>query len=256
MPDTLTHTQVMRYNRQIVLPQFDLTGQEKLRQSSVLVLGVGGLGTALCQSLCASGVGALTLIDDDTVSHHNLPRQILFHDGQCGMRKVEAAKAALTQLNPDCQITALEQRQDDTNLAALVRAHDVVVDCTDNLDSRKQINRLSWQTGTPLVSGAAIRFEGQLFVSMPGQPSACYGCVEKLFSMPELSCTEAGILSPVVSMIGVAQAHLAIQVLVGFGTLPTNKLQLFDGLAFEWQSFNVPRHPQCDVCNSFDSGHL
>ncbi|MBU2977143.1 molybdopterin-synthase adenylyltransferase MoeB [Alteromonas sp. C1M14] len=248
MPDTLTHAQVMRYNRHIVLPQFDLQGQETLCESAVLIIGLGGLGTALSQSLCASGVGALTLVDDDVVDAHNLPRQILYTSSHCGEKKVDAAKSQLNALNPECCIHTVDKRLCDHDLATLVAKHNVIVDCTDNLDSRIQINRLCWQEGKPLVSGAAIRFEGQLFVSVPAQKTSCYGCVSRMFNMTPLSCTEAGILSPVVGMIGLAQAHLVLQTLTGFGTLPQGQLQLFDGLTFQWQNFTVPRHPNCTVC--------
>lgn len=248
MPDTLTHSQVMRYNRHIVLPQFDLGGQEALYGSKVLIIGLGGLGTALSQSLCASGVGSLTLVDNDTIDAHNLPRQLLYTSQHCGMKKVEVAKAQLNVINPDCHIDTLDMRLVDEDMGALVAKHDVVVDCTDNLASRIQINKACWKKKKPLISGAAIRFEGQLFVSVPAKQTSCYGCVAHVFKMPELSCTEAGILSPVVSLIGVAQAHLVLQTLTGFGTLPVGQLQLFDGLTFQWQNFTVPRHPHCTVC--------
>ena len=240
----------MRYNRQIVLPQFDVDGQEKLLNARVLIVGMGGLGNAAAQTLAASGAGALTLVDDDKVEKHNLPRQILFTDADCGEYKVNAASARLTALAPDCRITALNTRLSPAELHEQATLHDIIVDCTDNLASRRQINQASWQAGIPLVSGAAIRFEGQLFVSVPDTGHACYGCLEKRFSMAELSCTEAGILSPVVSMIGIAQAHLVMQCLTGFGTLPVGELHLFDGLSFQWQKFSVPPHPACDICNN------
>ncbi|OFC70875.1 HesA/MoeB/ThiF family protein [Alteromonas confluentis] len=250
MPDTLTHTQAMRYNRHIVLPQFDIDGQEKLLNARILLIGMGGLGNAVAQSLAAGGVGALTLIDDDKVEQHNLPRQILFTDADCGQFKVDAARSRLGALAPDCRITPLRARLSDEALLEQASQHDIIVDCTDNLASRRQINQVSVQAGIPLISGAAIRFEGQLFVSVPGDGKACYGCVEKRFHMAELSCNEAGILSPVVSMIGIAQAHLVMQCLSGFGTLPTGELQLFDGLNFQWQKFKVSPHPACDICNN------
>ena len=248
MPDTLTHTQAMRYNRHIVLPQFDLEGQEKLLNSKVLILGAGGLGNTVAQLMCTGGAGTITLADDDRVEAHNLPRQILFTPEDCGKLKTEAARQRLLALVPECAIHCVSERPDDNLLSRLVESHDIVIDCTDNLASRKQINAISYRLGKPLVSGAAIRFEGQLFIIMPGSNKACYQCVEKRFSMTELSCNEAGILSPVVSITGACQAQLAMQVLTGFGTLPAGELHLFDGLTFQWQKFTVPQLPDCDIC--------
>ena len=250
MPDTLTHTQAMRYNRQIVLPQIDLDGQEKICQAKVLIVGMGGLGTAVAQSLCGSGVGKLTLVDDDIVTATNLPRQWLYSNDQCGMQKVIAAKEKLTMINPECDVFTIGERLSEQALQSVAESHHVIVDCTDNLAARQLNNAVSWQTKTPLVSGAAIRFEGQLFVSMPHTGSPCYGCLEQSFTQTELSCTEAGILSPVVSLIGMSQAQLVLQVIIGFGTLPVGKLTVFDGLNFQWHNFTIPSHAHCQVCQA------
>lgn len=286
MKTPLSTKQVMRYNRQIVLPQVDIDGQELLASSRILIIGVGGLGNAAATSLCGSGVGKITLIDNDIVEHTNLPRQTLFDESQVGQSKVMAAKVRLTQINSDCEIVSIEASllQDNMPLTAGNRAgeertesdsaeggatmrgatalekaeinthklfseHDIVLDCTDNTQSRDLINRLCYKHRVPLISGAAIRFEGQLFVAKPGE-SQCYACLRRLFSAPELSCTEAGIFSPIVNIVGTYQALLAMQVLMGVGSVPVNTLLTFDGLQHEWQQWTLPATLQCDVCGN------
>ena len=286
MKTPLSTKQVMRYNRQIVLPQVDIDGQELLASSRILIIGVGGLGNAAATSLCGSGVGKITLIDTDIVEHTNLPRQTLFDESQVGQSKVMAAKVRLSQMNSDCEIVSIEASllQDNMPLTAGNRAgeertetnsaeegatktgatelekpeinthklfgeHDIVLDCTDNTQSRDLINRLCYKHGVPLISGAAIRFEGQLFVAKPGE-SQCYACLRRLFSAPELSCTEAGIFSPIVNIVGTYQALLAMQVLMGVGSVPVNTLLTFDGLQHEWQQWTLPATLQCDVCGN------
>ena len=286
MKTPLSTKQVMRYNRQIVLPQVDIDGQELLASSRILIIGVGGLGNAAATSLCGSGVGKITLIDNDIVEHTNLPRQTLFDENQVGQSKVMAAKVRLSQMNSDCEIVSIEASllQDNMPLTAGNRAgeertetnsaeegatktgatelekpeinthklfgeHDIVLDCTDNTQSRDLINRLCYKHGVPLISGAAIRFEGQLFVAKPGE-SQCYACLRRLFGAPELSCTEAGIFSPIVNIVGTYQALLAMQVLMGVGSVPVNTLLTFDGLQHEWQQWTLPATLQCDVCGN------
>ena len=281
MKTPLSTKQVMRYNRQIVLPQVDIDGQELLASSRILIIGVGGLGNAAATNLCGSGVGKITLIDNDIVEHTNLPRQTLFDESQVGQSKVMAAKVRLSQMNSDCEIVSIEasllqdnmpltagnragEERAETNSAeggatALEKAeinthklfgeHDIVLDCTDNTQSRDLINRLCYKHGVPLISGAAIRFEGQLFVAKPGE-SQCYACLRRLFSAPELSCTEAGIFSPIVNIVGTYQALLAMQVLMGVGSVPVNTLLTFDGLQHEWQQWTLPATLQCDVCGN------
>ncbi|WP_137166702.1 HesA/MoeB/ThiF family protein [Salinimonas lutimaris] len=249
MTKTLTTEQAMRYNRQIVLPQIDLEGQEALLNASVLVIGVGGLGCNAAQSLAAMGVGRLTLVDDDTVSVTNLPRQILFCEEDAGSSKVLAAKRALHRINSDCLITTVDYRPALTELSEVIQQHDIVLDCTDNKSSRQQINQLCAEHGTPLVSGAAIRFEGQVFVTTFAADMPCYNCLAALFGEIDLSCTEAGIFSPVVAITGLQQALLTSQLLTGFGETPVGKLQLFDALTHTWQHFSVPRLPGCQTCH-------
>jgi len=248
MKSPLSTQQVMRFNRQIVLPQIDINGQEALARARVLVIGVGGLGTAAATSLCASGVGHITLVDDDCVEHTNLPRQTLFDETQIGQSKVAAAKQRLLQLNSDCFITDINSAIEQCDHQHLFAQHDLVLDCTDNTASRDLINALCYQYAVPLISGAAIRFEGQLFVAKPGV-SQCYGCLRTLFDAPDLSCTEAGILSPIVNIVGTYQALLAMQLIMEVGSLPLNTLITFDGLKHEWQQWTLPAGLQCDICN-------
>ncbi len=248
MPDPITHSQAMRFNRQIVLPQFDLAGQEALARARVLIFGVGGLGNAAAMSLVTSGTGMLTLVDPDVVDEHNLPRQWLFSESQVGQHKVAAAFDSLHARNRHCKIQTVAHALSDSDISALLGEHDIVLDCTDNLTARKQISRLTYHAGLPLVSGAAIRFEGQLFVAHPASGSSCYGCLTQLFEAPVLSCTEAGILSPVVSIVGLQQALLAIKLIAQLGDVPTGTLLTFDGLSQQWHSFGVPRQAKCPVC--------
>lgn len=250
MPEILSYSQALRYNRHIVLPQIDLQGQEVLLNARILVIGVGGLGCQAAQILCGSGVGHITLVDDDTVEASNLPRQLLFKAAQTGQKKVYAARDSLHQLNPDCQISVIAKRLDADELSRQGHSHDIVLDCTDNLHSRLLINQACYISQTPLVSAAAIRFEGQLMVVAPAQQSACYQCVSRLFNEVQLSCNEAGIFAPVVITLGSQQAQVAMLWLMGHQSLAPGQLLTYDGLTLNWQSFMVPQDPDCPVCQS------
>ena len=254
MSKSLTNQQALRYNRHIVLPKVDLDGQEALLNANVCIIGIGGLGTAAATSLCASGVGSLTLIDHDTVEATNLPRQTLFSEQDVGTNKVEAAKARLNAINSDCDITVIaepfsapSESMLSPELQQAIKRADVVLDCTDNTDARDLINVLCFKLNTPLVSGAAIRFEGQLFVAIPCE-SRCYACLRTLFESPDLSCVEAGIFSPVVNIVGTYQAMLAMQVLMDFDNIPKNTLMTFDALSYEWRNWKLPKGVDCPLC--------
>ena len=250
MADTLSYPQAVTYNRHIVLPQIDLEGQEALLNARVLIIGIGGLGCPAAQLLCSSGTGQLTLVDDDKVEASNLPRQLLFSRAQVGQFKVHAARDRLHEINPDCRISTVNTRLDDEALRQAVSEHDLVLDCTDNPASRQQINAICYAQQRPLVSGAAIRFEGQLLMVDPRNHSPCYQCITRLFSEQELSCVEAGIFAPVVATIGTQQAHIALLWLMGKQVLPAGQLLTYDGLSLSWQQFTVPADPQCTVCQS------
>lgn len=247
MSDTLNHQQALRYNRQVLLPGFDLEGQEKLLCANVLIMGMGGLGNPAAQYLAASGVGHLTLCDDDKVELSNLHRQILFAEGDIGQQKVQAASTRLHAINSECRITSLATRPDEKQLSELISQHQVILDCTDNLASRNLINRLCVQLQKPLVSGAAIRMEGQLFCYRPHLDCPCYQCLSSLFGEQNLSCVESGILSPVVGVIGVMQALMAVKLLAGLA-VQTAQLQQFDARTGQWHTFKLSRHPDCPVC--------
>ena len=244
--------QAMRYSRQIMLPAFELQGQEKLLAARVLVIGVGGLGCAALPYLASSGIGALTLVDGDVIDRSNLQRQILFREADVGKYKAEVAAAALAQLNSDVKFGVVSSFADETLLAELIAQHDLVLDCCDNLSTRLLINQYCYQLQVPLVSGAAIRMEGQVSsfaMNRQQQPDApCYQCLSLGFAEQQLSCLEAGILSPVVGVIGTMQALEAIKILSGCGSALYGRLLLLDGKYSEWQSFNIRKQPHCPCC--------
>lgn len=247
--DILSHQEELRYNRQIILRQFDFDGQEALKKSRVLIIGAGGLGCAASQYLVTAGVGMLTLVDDDRVELSNLQRQVLHNDASIGMMKVESARHTLESLNPHVVITTIDQRLDDEQLAQLVEQHNLVLDCTDNVTTRNQLNRLCFHSKTPLVSGAAIRLEGQVAVFTYADDEPCYACLSALFGEQALSCVEAGILAPVVGIIGATQALEAIKVLSGFAPPPKGKVMLYDAMSSEWRHFGLPKSPVCEICH-------
>ncbi|MDF2177423.1 molybdopterin-synthase adenylyltransferase MoeB [Aliiglaciecola sp. CAU 1673] len=249
MPKSLTLDQALRYNRQILLPGFDLDAQEVLLNAAVLQIGVGGLGNPAAQYLVGAGIGALTLCDDDKVESSNLARQVLFSEADLGRGKCEAALDRLQSLNHQCRLKGIPKRLDEAALSAQIMAHDLVLDCSDNLATRQLISKLCVRFGKPLVSGAAIRFEGQLFSYAPGKDCPCYQCLSALFGEQQLSCVEAGILAPVVGIIGVMQALEAVKLLTGIGQASLGRLQLFDGLQGRWQEFKVLRRPDCPICS-------
>ncbi len=237
--------QTRRYSRHIMLPAVDLAGQEKLLNSKVLLIGMGGLGCAAAPYLCSGGVGQLTLVDGDTVDLTNLQRQILFTESDIGQFKASTAANWLARQNPEVQINAICQFADAELLADLVQRHDVVLDCTDNLSVRQQISDACVAAKAPLISAAAIRFEGQLCCFKNDGAGPCYRCVTGLMGEQQLSCLDAGIFAPVVGLIGVQQALWAMLWLSGAADLPWHQLQLFDALQSQWQSFGIVKQPGC-----------
>lgn len=245
---TLDKSLAMRFNRQISLPGIDLEGQEKLLNARVLLIGVGGLGCAVAQNLVGSGIGELTLVDDDVVEITNIHRQVLHHEVDIGRSKVDSARETLKLINSRCHINTIGHRLDDANLAQQVANADVIVDCTDNLSTRQLLNSVCWQQRKPLVMGAAIRFEGQLMCFSPQRNTPCYQCFSKLFGDQQLSCAEAGVMPPVVTIVGSLQAMEVMKILLGIGNVPYGVLQLFDFKASQWRSFNVNKDTDCPVC--------
>ena len=246
----LTTEQAMRYNRQILIPGFDLDKQETLLNARILIVGAGGLGCSVAQFLCAAGIGYMTILDDDKVEKSNLPRQILHFENDVGINKVDSVKSKLAQINSDVVVDVLAAKAQESNLPTLLTSHHLVVDCSDNLHTRNLLNQLCYNAKISLVSGAAIRMEGQIFCVSPLQNSACYQCISQFFGEQHLSCVESGIMSPVVGVIGAYQALEAIKLLTKFGEPSINKLQLFDGMNATWQSFKVSKNKSCEVCGT------
>jgi adenylyltransferase/sulfurtransferase len=249
MTKFLSTEEAMRYSRQISLQGFDLEKQEILLNSKVLIIGAGGLGCAAAQYLVAAGVGALTIVDDDIVELSNIQRQVLHVEANIGKKKVSSAKSSLEQINNSVQLNTIDHRLDNESLAAAIEQHCLVIDCTDNLQSRDDINQLCYMQKTDLVSGAAIRMEGQIFCVSPKLNSACYACLSQFFGEQELSCVESGVMSPVVGVIGAYQALEAIKLLTSYGKVNINQLQIFDAMESQWQSFGVKQNSQCPVCS-------
>ncbi len=244
----LSDEESLRYNRQIVLRGFDFDGQEKLKAAKALIVGLGGLGCAAAPYLASAGVGQLSLLDFDTVSLSNLQRQILHRDSVIGQAKVDSARQQLSQINPHTQLNAINQQLDEAQLAELIGQHDVVLDCTDNVATREQLNRLCYASKTPLVSGAAIRMEGQIAVFRWQQDEPCYRCISRLFGDATLSCVEAGVMAPLVGVIGSLQAMEAIRVLSDFGSAVPGKLLMYDAMTLQFREMRVAKDPACEVC--------
>ncbi|MGI2882347.1 molybdopterin-synthase adenylyltransferase MoeB [Vibrio furnissii] len=249
--DILSDSEMLRYNRQIILKQFDFDGQEALKQSAVLILGAGGLGCASSQYLATAGVGQITLIDNDTVELSNLQRQVLHHDANIGQLKVVSAAQSLKELNPHITIETVAKRLSDDELEALIEQHTLVLDASDNVDTRNQLNRLCFKTKTPLVSGAAIRMEGQVSVfTYQSEDEPCYQCLSALFGNAALSCVEAGVMAPVVGIIGAVQAMEAIKVLANYGAPIRGKILMLDAMSMSWREMKLMKLPTCPVCHS------
>jgi molybdopterin/thiamine biosynthesis adenylyltransferase len=249
----LTTQQAMRYSRQILLSGFDLEKQEVLINSKVLVIGMGGLGCAAAQYLVAAGIGNITIVDDDTVESTNLQRQILHFENSIGVKKVDSAKGTLNQINSDSEVTTIDRRLKNKELTDIVTKHDIVLDCCDNLETRNGLNDVCYTLNKPLVSGAAIRMEGQVFCVVPALRSACYQCISHFFGEQNLSCVESGVMSPVVGIVGATQANEAIKILTHYGTIPINKLQVFDGMLSSWDNFTVKPLANCPTCSGVGS---
>jgi adenylyltransferase/sulfurtransferase len=241
--------QLLRYSRHIMLPQVELAGQEKLLASRVLVVGAGGLGSPAAMYLAAAGVGQLTIADHDVVELSNLQRQLLHRETDIGRDKAASARETLMTINPDIQVTALPYSLLDENLDEQVRLANVVLDCSDNFTTRFNINAACVNARIPLVSGAAIRFEGQLAVFDSRQEnSPCYSCLYKEAGEEQQTCAETGVLSPLVGIIGSMQALEAVKIILSLGDSLCGRLVVFDGLQHEWRTLRLSRDPACSVC--------
>lgn len=249
----LSDQELLRYSRQILLQHVDIDGQLKLKQSRVLIVGLGGLGSPVALYLAAAGIGELHLADFDTVDLTNLQRQIIHDSQSVGQTKVASAIARLTAINPEIALVAHSTALDADSLAAAVQAVDLVLDCSDNFATRGAVNAACVAARKPLVSGAAIRLEGQLSVFDPRRPeSPCYHCLYGHGSEAELTCSEAGVLGPLVGMVGSMQALEALKLLAGFGEPLVGRLLLIDALTTRFRELKVKRDPGCSVCGEHE----
>ncbi len=239
---------LLRYSRQILLPGIGAEGQERLAAAHAVVMGLGGLGSPIAAYLAAAGVGRLTLVDFDRVDLSNLQRQILHGQGDIGRSKVDSAAESVHRLNPDCRLQLVAERLDSAALSNLFATASVILDGTDNFTSRALINRAAVQTRVPLVSGAVIRFEGQLTTFDFRKPdSACYHCLYGDGEELGETCSESGVLASLPGVIGSLQATEALKLLIGLPTLH-GRLLLVDGLSMNFREMNLVRDPDCSVC--------
>ncbi len=245
----LDDDRLLRYSRQIMLPQVDAAGQQRLLDSHALVIGVGGLGSPAALYLAAAGVGRLTLLDHDRVELSNLQRQILHGTPDLGRPKVDSARDRLRHIDPELDLHTLDHRLEGAALTEACREADVVLDCTDGFEARHGINRACLESGTPLVSAAVIRMEGQLAVFDPRDPEApCYACLyPEQGEDPPGTCSENGVLAPVAGLLGCLQATEAIKLLLGLPVL-RGELLLVDALQMQFRRMRLPRDPACPVC--------
>ena len=249
MTPELSDEELLRYSRQILLAQIDIDGQLRLQQSSVLIVGLGGLGSPVALYLAAAGIGRMHLADFDRVDLSNLQRQIVHDSTSIGQLKVQSAAKRLLQINPQLKLHLHEAALDNDSLDAAVTAVDLVLDCSDNFSTREAVNAACVAAGKPLVSGAAIRLEGQLSVFDPRRAeSPCYHCLYGHGSEAELTCSEAGVVGPLVGLVGSLQALEALKLLAGFGEPLVGRLLLIDALTTRFRELRVKRDPACSVC--------
>lgn len=244
--------QLLRYSRQIMLPAFGIEAQERLMASSVLIVGLGGLGSPAAMYLATAGVGHLLLADFDAVDLSNLQRQILHTNERIGMPKADSARLALEALNPEVRLTTIKHSLSEDQLPDLLTKVDLVVDASDNFPTRFALNRACVAARIPLVSGAAIRMEGQV-TAFSGQPGApCYRCLYPDDGSIDDSCSANGVLAPLVGIIGSVQAAEAIKILTGVGRPLFGRLLLLDAASMEWRSLRLPQDPDCPVCSELE----
>lgn len=250
----LNDDQLLRYSRQIMLPEVDIAGQEAWLNASVLIIGVGGLGSPVAMYLAAAGVGRLVLVDDDQVELTNLQRQIIHRTATIGQAKVDSAKATIAELNPDTEVVVINARLDESALEQQVAECDLVVDCCDNFTTRFAVNAACVKHKTPLVSGAAIRLEGQVAVFDPRRENApCYRCLYRDGDEENLTCSESGVLAPLVGIIGSVQAMEALKVLADLGEPLVGRLLLLDSRHMDWRTLKLRRDPECPCCGDKNS---
>lgn len=243
--------QLLRYSRHILLDEVGIEGQQRVLDSRVLIVGAGGLGSPAALYLAASGVGRITLVDDDEVDLTNLQRQVMHTTARIGQPKVESGREALMQINPEIEVIALRERVAGERLRELVAGSDVVLDCSDNFATRQAVNRACVEAGVPLVAGAVIRFDGQVSVFDVRDPaSPCYACLFPEDSkFEDLACSTMGVFAPLVGVIGAVQAAEALKLLAGCGQPLVGRLLMLDGRGMEWTEVRVGRNSGCPVCS-------
>lgn len=247
--------QLDRYSRHLTLPAIGAEGQQRLLQSHVLVVGMGGLGSPVALYLAAAGVGKLTFADFDTVERSNLQRQIAHTSDRVGELKTQSARLASHAINPDIDINVIDYALEKVELDELIPTCNVVVDCSDNFPTRFDVNASCVQHKVPLVTGAAIRFDGQITVIRSDKPdSPCYRCLYTDGQEAAETCAQTGILGPVVGLIGCLQALETIKVLCDIGEDLTGRLVLFDGLGLEFNEIALKKSPDCPVCSMLPTG--
>jgi len=246
----MNDNQLLRYSRHILLQQIGYEGQEKLNQSHALIVGAGGLGSPVALYLAASGIGQLTICDFDNVDLTNLQRQIIHTKQSVGINKAVSAQQTIYEINPDVVVQTIQKKSNEAEFRILAKQVDVVIDCSDNFATRYALNRVCLQLKKPLVSGAAIGFEGQITVfDFRHENSPCYHC---LFpdngEDTDLRCATNGVFAPLVGMIGTSQAAEALKLIMNIGESLQGRLLLLDALAMEWRSIKLARDPKCAVC--------
>ncbi len=242
---------LLRYSRQIMLPEIDIEGQNRLGDASMLVIGLGGLGSPIALYLAAAGVGRLVLNDHDRVDLSNLQRQIAHADASVGVPKVESASAAVRAINPRVRVEAIGHKLSRNALEALLTGIDVVLDASDNMATRHLVNAACWGAGKALVSGAAIRWEGQvaLFDARISE-SPCYRCLYPEGDDVALNCAENGVVAPLVGVVGATQAMEAIKLITGVGKPLVGQVLFYDAKRADWRKFRLPKRPGCPVCDN------
>ena len=245
--------QLLRYSRHILLNEWGVEGQQQVSRSHALIVGAGGLGSPAALYLASAGVGHISLIDHDHVDVTNLQRQIAHSQARVGQLKVASLQAAMQAINPEVRVTCYSQKADTALLALCMSSVDVVLDCTDNFETRQLINRVCVQFAKPLVSGSALRFDGQMAVYDTRQADApCYACVfPSTQSFEEERCATMGVLAPLVGVIGSMQATEALKLLSGMGSSLQGKLMMFNAQHMEWQTMSTARNLKCSVCSPF-----
>lgn len=248
----MNDTQLLRYSRHILLDEIGIEGQERLLAAHALVIGAGGLGSPAAMYLASSGIGKLTLVDDDEVDLTNLQRQVMHTTARVGQPKVASGREALLAINPEIEVAALRERAGPERLMELARTADVVLDCSDNFATRHAVNRACVAAGKPLVSGAVIRFDGQLSVFDPRREGApCYACLfPEDGAYQDAACSTMGVFAPLVGVVGAMQAAEAMKLVAGIGQPLAGRLLLLEGRAMEWTAIGVSRNPACPVCSA------